>query len=178
MKIVFLDRDGTLIQDPVDERVNSVEEIELFPDTIEALKLLADNGFSAIIITNQAGIAEGLITEAEFWNIHNEVLRQLESSGITILKTYMNAEQIGSHVSNMRKPGPGMLLQAGVDFHLDLSKIYMVGDRQSDVDAGLQAGCKGSILVETARNIKVISENATFTAPTLLDAVTYVVQIG
>jgi imidazoleglycerol-phosphate dehydratase/histidinol-phosphatase len=66
MKVVFLDRDGTVIQDPPDERVDSTEKIELFPDSIEALKFLAENDFSVVLITNQAGISEGRITEKEF----------------------------------------------------------------------------------------------------------------
>ena len=72
MKVIFLDRDGTIIQDPIDERVDEIEKIELFDDSIEALKYLADNGFCAVIITNQAGIAEGRITEDDFWRIQDE----------------------------------------------------------------------------------------------------------
>ena len=73
MNVVFLDRDGTVIIDPTDERVDKVEKIELFPDSIEALKYLADNDFAVVFITNQAGIAEGRITEDDFWRIHSEV---------------------------------------------------------------------------------------------------------
>lgn len=175
MKVVLLDRDGTVIQDPIDERVESVDEIELFPDTIEALRLLADNDYAVIFITNQAGIAEGKITEAEFWTIHEEVLRRLEPSGINVLKTYMNSESTEG-ASDMRKPGPGMLLQAASYFNFDINDVYMVGDRQSDIDAGIYADCKGSILVQTARNQRVSSPNAIYTAPTLYDVVTYIIE--
>lgn len=174
MKVVFLDRDGTVIQDPIDYRVDTAAEIELFTDTIEALKFLADHGFSAVMIINQAGIAEGRFTEEEFWSIHNEVLKRLAPSGIRFLKTYMNAET-GPNASEWRKPGPKMLLQAAKDLNLDLSDIYMVGDNQSDVQAGINAGCKGSILVKTARNKVVVSPNAVYAAPNLLDAAHYIV---
>ncbi len=90
MKIVFLDRDGTVIQDPLDERVDTVDKIELFDDSIEALKYLADNDFAVVLITNQAGISEGRINENQFWTIHNEVLTQLAPSGVEFIKTYMN----------------------------------------------------------------------------------------
>lgn len=176
MKFVFLDRDGTIIQDPLDERVDVVEKIELFPDSIEALKYLAENGFEAVLITNQAGIAEGRITEDDFWKIHNEVLKQLSPSGITFAKTYMNGEAAGPNASEWRKPGPKMLLQAAQDLRLDLSDIYMVGDNQSDIDAGINAGCKGGILVKTARNKVVESPNAIYSAPTLLDAAKFIVH--
>ncbi|HVV25603.1 MAG TPA: HAD-IIIA family hydrolase [Candidatus Saccharimonadales bacterium] len=175
MKVVFMDRDGTIIQDPPDERVDSVEKIELFPDSIEALKLLAENGFSAVLITNQAGIGEGRITEDEFWKIHEAILAQLAPSGIKFLKTYMNGERAGPKATEWRKPGPKMLLKAAEDLHLDLKDIYMVGDSQSDITAGINAGCKGSILVETARNKKVVSPDAIYSAANLLDAARYII---
>jgi len=176
MKVVFLDRDGTVIVDPADLRVDKVEKIELFPDSIEALKYLADNGFVAILITNQAGIEEGRITEEEFWEIHEEVLRRLAPSGLKILKTYMNGEMKRTDNSEWRKPGPKMLLQAAEDFGLNLQDIYMVGDNQSDIQAGVNAGCKGGVLVETATtDEKVKSINAVYSAPNLTDAVKFIV---
>lgn len=174
MKVVFLDRDGTLLNDPLDERVDSLDKIELFPDSIEALKYLADNGFAAVIITNQAGIAEGRITEEQFWTIHDEVLARLAPSGIKFLKTYMNGEA-GPDASEWRKPGPKMLLQAAEDLDLDLGEIYMVGDNQTDIQAAITAGCKGGVLVQTARNHKVVSPDALYSAPNLLDATHYIV---
>jgi len=173
MKVVFLDRDGTTIVDPLDLRVDKMEKIALFDDSIEALKYLADNDFAVVFITNQAGITEGLLTEEEFWQIHNEVLNQLAPSGVNVLKTYMNNEA-GPNPTEWKKPGPKMLLQAAQDFNLELSDIYMVGDRQSDILAGINAGCKGSILVKTA-NEDVVSPEAVYTAPNLLDAVHYIV---
>jgi histidinol-phosphate phosphatase family protein len=176
MKVAFLDRDGTVIVDPPDLRVDTVEKIELFPDSIEALKYLASNGFSVIFITNQAGIAEGRLTEDEFWQIQSEVLRRLAPSGVKVLKTYMNGEASGPNATEWRKPGPKMLLQAAEDFGLNLKNIYMVGDNQSDIQAGVNAGCKGGILVETATtDKKVVSPNAVYSAPNLADAVRYIV---
>ncbi len=175
MKIVLLDRDGTVIQDPLDERVDKVKKIELFPDSIEALKYLSDNEFGVVFITNQAGIGEGRITEDEFWAINNEVLRQLSPSGINIIKTYMNGEAAGPNATEWRKPGPKMLLQAAEDLNLNLKDIYMVGDNLSDIQAGINAGCRGSILVKTARNRVVESPEAIYSAPNLLDAVHFIV---
>ena len=173
-KLVFLDRDGTVIVDPPDLRVDKVEKIELFPDSIESLKYLADNNFSVIFITNQAGMAEGRVTEKEFWQIHDEVLRRLAPSNIHIIKTYVNGESAGPNATEWRKPGPKMLQQAAKDFGLNLQDIYIVGDNQSDIQAGINAGCKGGILVKTA-NENVESPNAIFTAPHLIDAVKYIV---
>ncbi len=173
MKTVFLDRDGTLIVDPEDLRVDSIDEIELFPDSIEALKYLADHNFNAIIITNQAGIAEGRYTTEKFWEIHQAVLDKLAPSGLPILKTYLSP--YGKDVVNdWRKPGPGMLLQAAQDFHLNLSETYMVGDNHSDIQAGISAGSK-TVLVKTA-NYNVEAPEADYAAPNLLDAAQYIVD--
>jgi len=172
MKTVLLDRDGTIIVDPPDLRVDKLEKIQLFPDTIQALKYLADHDFNIVIITNQAGIAEGRIDEAEFWTIQNRVLELLAPSGIQVLKTYMSPH--GTNETNeWRKPGPGMLLQAAKDFGLNLSETFMAGDSRSDVQAGINAGTK-TVLVKTA-NENVEAPEADYTAPNLLDAVKYIV---
>lgn len=175
MKVALLDRDGTVIVDPPDLRVDKIEKIELFDDSVPALKYLADNDFSVIYATNQAGIEEGRLTEEQFWRIHKEVLRRLSVSGVNVLRTYMNGEMKREDNTLWRKPGPNMLLQAAKDFNLDPSKLYYVGDNQSDIDAAQNAGFKGGILVKTA-NENVESPNAVFTAPKLTDAVKYIVE--
>ena len=173
MNVVLLDRDGTVIRDPEDERVDREDKIELFPDSIEALQYLAAHDYAVILITNQAGIAEGRISVEDFERINAKVLEALSPSGVTILKTYMCPHDSGDGCA-CRKPKPKMVLDAIEEFHLDSEDLYMVGDRESDVMAGLNAGIKG-ILVETA-NIPVAAPGATYTAPTLLDAVTYIVS--
>ena len=173
MKVVFFDRDGTLIVDPPDKRVDSIDKIQLFDDTIAALSLLAEHNYSIVILTNQAGIAEGIMTDDDFWLIHNEVLRQLEPSGIKVLSTYMNGESHDMPVIQ-RKPGPQMLLQAAADFNLDLSQIYMIGDRESDIQAAINAGCKGGVLVQTGTT--KYSPDAVFEARQLLEAVNYIIS--
>lgn len=171
MKIVFLDRDGTVIIDPEDERVDTEEKIKLFPDTIKALKYLADKDFAVILITNQAAIAEGRISLTDFDRINNKVLEMLSPSGIRILKTYV-CPHGPEDKCECRKPKPTMLLEAAKEFGVDLTKSYMVGDRGSDIFAGINAGVK-TILVKTA-NVPVDVEDATYIAPNLLDAVKYI----
>ncbi len=172
MKVVLLDRDGTVIVDPQDERVDKEEKIQLFPDSISALKKLADNGFSVILITNQAGISEGRITEADFDRINNKVVRQLETSGVKILKTYMCPHGPNDGCA-CRKPKPTMILRAAKDFNLDLSNIYMIGDHRSDVLAGKSAGTK-TILVQTAINVQDEAPEANYIAQNLTEAIGYI----
>lgn len=172
MKIVLLDRDGTVIVDPPDERVDKLEKIKLFPDTIKALRYLAEHDFAIIFVTNQAGIAEGRINEAEFEIIQNKVKELLAPSGVTILQTYVCPHRPEDNC-NCRKPKPTLVLQALRDYDLDPKTTYLVGDRQSDIMAGVNAGTK-TILVKTA-NVPVESKEATYTAANLLDAMKYVV---
>lgn len=173
MNVILLDRDGTVIIDPEDERVDSEEKIELFPDSIEALKFLSEHNFSIIFITNQAGIAEGRIDEQGFKRIQDKVLEILSPSGVKVLKTYM-CPHISEDKCECRKPKPTMILNAIQEFNLNPKDLYMVGDRESDINAGINAGVK-TILVKTA-NVPVVAENADYTAPNLLDAVRYVVN--
>lgn len=172
MKVIFLDRDGTVIRDPEDERVDTEEKIELFPDSIAALRFLATNDFSVILITNQAGISEGRINIDDFNRINGRVLEMLSESGVKILKTF-----VCPHGSNdeceCRKPKPTMVLEALEEFGIKAGDVFMVGDRESDIMAGINAGTK-TILVQTA-NVSVVSDQATYTAPNLLDAVRYAV---
>src|SRR5437870_4313694 len=121
MKAVFLDRDGTIIVDPPDLRVDSVEEIELFPDTIEALHKLAQLDYKIFLISNQAGIGEGRFTEEEFWVIENKVIDLLAPSGIVIEKTFF-CPHTPEENCVCRKPKPYMVRQAAKEFDIDLSQ--------------------------------------------------------
>lgn len=172
MKTVLLDRDGTVIVDPPDERVDKIEKIKLFPDTIEALRYLADHDFAVVFVTNQAGIAEGRINQAEFEVIHDKVKEILAPSGVTILQTYVCPHGPDDNCV-CRKPKPTLVLQALREFNLDPGATYFVGDRQSDIMAGVNAGAK-TVLVKTA-NVPVECKEADYTAPNLLDAMKYIV---
>ncbi len=171
MRAVFLDRDGTIIFDPPDERVDKEDKIKLLPDSIEALKLLATLDYGIFIITNQAGIAEGRINEAEFWRIHSKVLEMLAPSGTKVLKTYMCPHGPEDNCE-CRKPKPTMILKAAKEFNIDLANSWMIGDHGSDIMAGINAGTK-TILVETA-NVPETSKQATFTTHNLLVAIRYI----
>ena len=100
------------------------------------------------MITNQAGIAEGLISLQDFETINNEVIKRLVASGIKILKTFI-CPHGPDDGCDCRKPGPKMVLQALSEFNLNPSDTFFIGDRISDVEAGRSAGCK-TILVKTA----------------------------
>lgn len=172
MKAVFLDRDATVnVGVPVYERVNSVDKVQLLPKSLEALKLLAGLDYGVFFITNQAGLAEGLMTIEQFAEINDKVLELITPSGIAVLKTYFcpHGENEGC---DCRKPKPKMLFDAAKEYGVDLGKSWMIGDRHSDVMTGINAGTK-AILVKTG-DPSAKSDEAHFIAPSLLEAVQYI----
>ena len=172
MKAVFLDRDGTItVGVPVYERVDSLDKVKPLPNTLEALKLLAKLDYGVFFVTNQGGLAEKLITIEQFEKIHTKILELIAPSGIKILKTYL-CPHGENDTCECRKPKPKLLLDAAKEYDVELAQSWMIGDRPSDVMTGVNAGAK-TILVKTGVP-SVESEQATFTAPSLLEAVQYI----
>ncbi|HSW99473.1 MAG TPA: HAD family hydrolase [Patescibacteria group bacterium] len=171
MKAVFLDRDGTVnVGVPTYERVDSPEKVKLLPNTIDALALLAKLDYGVFLITNQAGLAEGLITQAQFNAINSKVLELIAPSGIKVLKTYV-CPHGESDNCDCRKPKPKLLIDAARDYGISLKDSWMIGDRPSDVMTGINAGTKAILVMTGVPTVE--SKEATYTAPTLLEAVRY-----
>ncbi len=147
---VFLDRDGTLIEHV--HYLSDPAQVRLVPGGAEAVRRIKDAGFACVVVTNQSAIGLGLITETDLESIHREMNRQLAEEG-AVLDAIYHCPVTGSGGDRTliehpdRKPGPGMLLRAADEHHLDLGRSWMVGDMISDVRAGRNAGCRGSILV-------------------------------
>ncbi len=136
-KIIFLDRDGTIIYDK--EYVHKIEDLEFLPGAIEGLQKLSKDGYKFIIVTNQAGMARGYFSHAQASAFNDEMLLRLHRRGITILKTYMclHHPKVSGDCA-CRKPNPGMVHQAIEDFKLDPSLCLFVGDKDCDIDLGAQ----------------------------------------
>jgi histidinol-phosphate phosphatase family protein len=174
MKAVFLDRDGTInVGVPIYERVNSLDKVRLLPNTLEALRLLARMDYLVFFISNQAGLAEGLITQEQFDEINNKVVELIAPTGIHIAETYVCPHGENDNCE-CRKPKPKLVLDAAKKYDIDLSESWMIGDRPSDVMTGVHAGTK-AILVKTGVPT-VESDQATYTASSLLEAVQYIAR--
>lgn len=174
MNAVFLDRDGTVnIGTPTYERVDSLDKVQLLPNTLKALRLLASLDYGVFFITNQAGLAEGLITQTQFDEINNKVLELITPSGIKVIKSYV-CPHGESDNCECRKPKPKLLFDAAKEYDIDLEQSWMVGDRPSDVMTGVNAGVR-SILVKTGVPT-IESDQAVYTAPSLLEAVQYIAR--
>ena len=149
---VILDRDGTLVAD--EGFVHSVADLRLLDGVVPGLQRLAALGFRLVIATNQSGVARGLFSEDDMHAFNQELCRRLSRHGIAIDGVYCCTVHpdhgVGTYRrdSALRKPKPGMLLQAAKDHALDLAASYVIGDKRSDILAGQAAGCR-TVLVAT-----------------------------
>ena len=149
---VFLDRDGTLIEDV--DYLSSLDQMSLFPWTVDALRLLARGGFLIVVVTNQSGVARGIFTEDFVRESHAELNRRLERGGAHIDALYFCPHHPEAVIERYRgqcrcrKPEPGMIEDAARDLSIDRSRSWMIGDRWIDVKTGNAAGIP-SLLVRT-----------------------------
>ena len=141
-KAVILDRDGVLNKKPPQaEYVRSWEEFEWIPGSLEALKLLKQSGYKIIVVTNQPGIARGIMEESDLSKIHNKMVEDATKFGATIDQIYY-CPHGWNEGCFCRKPRPGMLFNAQKDHHLDLSKTLFIGDDDRDKQASISGGCQ------------------------------------
>ncbi|HAY34474.1 MAG TPA: HAD family hydrolase [Ignavibacteria bacterium] len=152
-KAVFLDRDGTLIEEV--NYLKKKEEISLFPETKKALLNLKESGYLNIIITNQSGIARGYFDENDLASVHCELRKILTENGEELIdgiyySPYHTKGIVDKYTkeSNFRKPGTGMIDQAVKEFSIDINKSFLVGDSITDMLCAENAGLK-KILVKT-----------------------------
>ncbi len=153
---VFLDRDGTLIEDV--PYLGDPAKVRVFSDVAPALERLRCAGYACVAVSNQSAVGRGMITLAQLHLVNEEMNRQLAAAGTKLDGVYWSthAPQAGDKIlieHPDRKPGPGLLLRAARDLNLDLKQSWIIGDQLGDMLAGRNAGCKGGILVRTGHDL-------------------------
>jgi D,D-heptose 1,7-bisphosphate phosphatase len=147
---VFLDRDDTILADP--GYLADPGAVELLPGAGEALASLRRDGYKLVVVTNQSGIARGLLDESTLAAVNDELRQRLAEHSVRLdgiyYCPYHPEGTVEGYVrdSDLRKPRPGMLLRAAEELDLDLAASWMVGDSVRDVEAGRRAGC-GTVLL-------------------------------
>jgi len=136
---VFLDRDGTLIEDR--GHLRRTQEVSLFPCTVSALRRLQE-AFLLFIVTNQSGVAEGELTCREVERVNGHVVRQLAEAGVRIAETYTCPHKRADGCECI-KPNPHFLFLAASDHHVDLRRSFVIGDHPHDVELARNAGAQG-----------------------------------
>lgn len=155
-KIVFLDRDGVINKKPPKaDYVKKWEEFEFLPGSIEAIKILKSKGYKIFIISNQPGVARGMLTEKQLENINKKMISRLKAENVSIDGIYY-CPHGWDDGCDCRKPRPGMLLQASKEHLIDLTKTILIGDDKRDVEAGTAVGCK-TFMVTKKRGLLTIA---------------------
>lgn len=149
-RAAFLDRDGTVV-----EEVNYLtrdEQLRLEPGAAGAMRRLREAGYLLILITNQSGVARGMLTEEELARVHRRLGEMLSAVGAELDGTYYCPHLPGAEVGEYdldcacRKPKPGMILKAAEEHGVDLAASVMFGDSERDVESGKEAGCRAVLI--------------------------------
>lgn len=149
---VFLDRDGTIIEDV--GYLDALDRVDLFPWTVDAIRALNQAGVPVVVVTNQAGVARGFFSEAFVQETHRYIAARLEAGGARVDAYYYCPHHPSGTVAafarscDCRKPGPGMINQAARDLDLDPARSFVVGDTWLDIGLARAVGARG-ILVRT-----------------------------
>jgi D-glycero-D-manno-heptose 1,7-bisphosphate phosphatase len=167
---VFFDRDGTLMEEV--HYCNDPLKVAMIPGSGDALRILGKRGFKRFMITNQSGIARGIISMEQFAEVQAELMRQLGPN--TIDAVYF-CPAMPEQRSLRRKPVPGMVFEASWQHGVDLSRSWMVGDKKADIDCGCIAGMR-TVLVETGYGKRERDACADFITPDVAAAVTLILE--
>jgi imidazoleglycerol-phosphate dehydratase / histidinol-phosphatase len=149
-KVLFIDRDGTILEEPEDEQVDNLEKMVFLPSVISCLSLIAkETDFELVMVTNQDGMGTELFPEETFWPVQNKMLQILRGEGIVFREIFID-RTMPSDNSPTRKPGTAMLVKYMAQ-GVDLDASFVIGDRQSDVELAKNLGCK-SILIKREKS--------------------------
>jgi D-glycero-D-manno-heptose 1,7-bisphosphate phosphatase len=155
MKLVILDRDGTINHDS-DEHIKSPEEFRPIAGSLEGIARLTQAGYRIVVATNQSGIARGLFDTRTLFAIHDSLLRSLAQVGGRIDAFFFCPHKAEDRCA-CRKPQPGMLLEVARRLNVPLGDVYMVGDALRDLEAAAAAGAK-PVLVLTGKGAKTAEQ--------------------
>jgi|ERR1041385_157921 D-glycero-D-manno-heptose 1,7-bisphosphate phosphatase len=145
-RAVFLDRDGTIIEEKV--YLRDPDHVVIFPGAKEALKRVGTAGFKLFIVSNQSGVGRGYFTMEDVNQVNQRLVELFARDGVRFEKIYI-APEAPEQPSRGRKPSPQFLFDARDEFGLDLSRSYMIGDKLIDLECGWNAGVQAGILVRT-----------------------------
>ena len=135
-RALFLDRDGVLNKLKINRPPWKIDEIEIYPESKTIIEIAKKNKYVPIVVTNQPDAERGNLSFENLYEINKKICNKLS------IKKYYICPHGYDNMCSCRKPKPGMLLKAGIENHLIISESFMVGDREKDILAGKNAGCK------------------------------------
>lgn len=155
-KALFIDRDGTVIAEPADEQIDSLEKLAFVPGAISALKALTGLGFDLVLATNQDGLGTESFPEETFWPAHEKMLSTLRGEGVAFDDQLIDRTFPHDNAPT-RKPGTGMFGRY-MDGTYDLSGSYVIGDRVTDILLARNLGARGILLAPVAEGLRMLEE--------------------
>ena len=162
-KVLFVDRDGVINKDSP-AYIKSWSEFEFLPRSLEAIRRLTENGFDVILITNQSVVNRDFVSKKDLEAIHTRMKEVIKQNGGEV-KDIFYCPHRPEDQCDCRKPLPGLILKAQETYQIDVAKTMMVGDSAKDIECAKNAGCGGSILVQTGNGItaeKILVEKGIF----------------
>ena len=169
MKIVFLDRDGTIIVEPPDEQVDSLEKLELLPGVIQGLRLLQDRGYSLVMVSNQDNLGSSAYPTNTYERVQNKLMRLLQGEGIQFNAVFVCPHGAYEQCS-CRKPKTGLVDEFIRTNNVDLLHSFVLGDRETDVQLARNIGCNAVCLTSDEMT------RADYRTESFLDACRYIVR--
>ncbi|MBD5280427.1 MAG: bifunctional histidinol-phosphatase/imidazoleglycerol-phosphate dehydratase HisB [Bacteroides sp.] len=148
MKAIFIDRDGTIIREPEDEQIDSLEKLEFIPGVISALRSLVGKGYELVMVSNQDGLGTESFPEETFHPAHNKMLKTLAGEGVEFDDQLIDCSFPEDNLPT-RKPGIGMLTEY-INGDYDLSESFVIGDRLTDMQLAVNLGAQGIMLAKPA----------------------------
>ncbi|WP_199560870.1 bifunctional histidinol-phosphatase/imidazoleglycerol-phosphate dehydratase HisB [Mucilaginibacter hurinus] len=140
-KILFIDRDGTMLKEPADEQVDSFDKLEFYPGALQYLPKIAELNFELVMVTNQDGLGTPVHSNENFFPVHNFILKTFENEGVKFDAVYIDRTFPADNAPT-RKPGTGMLTQYFDTGKYDLKNSFVIGDRKNDVLLAKNLGAK------------------------------------
>jgi histidinol-phosphate phosphatase family protein len=185
-RAVFLDRDGTLNEEV--GYLDRLEKLRMIPEAFEAVRRIRQSGLKAVVVSNQAGVAKGLFSEAFVRAVHDRIQELFLGYGARIDRFYYcphhPTEGVDPYrtICSCRKPQPGLLRQAAEDLNIDLTRSYFIGDHLRDIETAHRVGAKG-VLVTTGHGSEQIAtgeitafNRPDYVAENILEAVEWILK--
>ena len=159
-KILFIDRDGTLIKEPPDEQIDSLEKLEYLPHVFQGLSQVANaNLYELVMVTNQDGLGTERFPENTFWPAHQKMMQAFENEGITFSAVHIDKSFPHENLPT-RKPGTGMLT-AYLNGQYDMANSFVLGDRVTDVVLAKNLGCKAIFINDGSKANEILTQGLT-----------------
>jgi len=166
-KVVFLDRDGVINKEV--GYLHRIKDFKFIPGVFDACNYFLSLGYQIIVVTNQSGISRGLYKEGDFNILNKWMLEEFQQKGVNILNVFFCPHGPNDYC-NCRKPKPGLFLDAMEKYDIDMSKSWMIGDKEADIEAANNAGISQTIIVRSGHKINEEKTKASFIIDSIPDA--------